>query len=294
MRIIKNIYKKISALALVLCLLLCACDINRLLNNTDKGEYAGLLCVRYVDVGQANCSIITFPDGKNMIIDGGDVATKEDVGEYIKSLGITNFDYMVATHPHADHIGGLDEILDNFSVKTLYMPQISENDMPTTRVYENFITAISKNGCDVIRAKSDVQIYSDDNLCVECLAPYGTDYGNLNNYSAVIKITYGNTSFLFTGDSEKEPEEELCEKSDNLSSTVLLVGHHGSSTATTKEFLDAVDPEYAVISVGKDNSYGHPSSTVLNRLEEKEITVYRTDTDGTVTAVSDAKTVQFK
>lgn len=242
------------------------------------------IIVHFLDVGQGDSEFIELPDGKCMLIDAGTSEYGTAIAETVADYGYSEIDYIVATHPHADHIGGMTKVVESFDVGKIYMPKASAN----TKTFENLLTTISDKGMSINTAKAGVEIYSDSELRMEFLAPVSDSYDDLNNYSAVLKITYGSNSFLFTGDAEDISENEMLDYDYSaLTSDVLKVGHHGSESSSTVEFLDAVQPEYAVISCGKGNSYGHPHGEVIERLNAIGVHTYRTDQQGTITVVCD-------
>ncbi|MBE3572413.1 MAG: MBL fold metallo-hydrolase [Moorella humiferrea] len=247
------------------------------------------LKVHFIDVGQADSILIQTPAGKAILIDGGNNDDGIKVVNYIKSQGVKELAAVVATHPHEDHIGGLDSVIKEIPVAAVYMP----NAVTTTRTFEDFINAVKASGATRIRARGGVKM-DIPGLSVEFLAPNSNSYDELNNYSAVLKIAYGNTAFLFTGDAETVSEEEMLSAGYNLKADVLKVGHHGSASSTAAAFLKAVAPKYAVISVGKGNDYGHPDPRVLERLQRAGVKIYRTDEHGTVIIVSDGRNITIK
>lgn len=247
----------------------------------------GKLTVHFLDVGQADSILIQAPGGQAILIDGGNNADGPSVVNYLKQQGITRLNAVIATHPHEDHIGGLDTVLNTFPVETVYLPNVTH----TSRTFEDFVTAARKAG-KRIQVKPGVKL-NIPGITAVFLAPHRSYYEDLNDYSAVLKLTYGKVSFLFAGDAEATSESEMVNSGSDLSSTILKVGHHGSDSSTTAAFLRAVSPKYAVISVGEGNPYGHPSESTLERLRNAGVTVYRTDQNGNIVATSDGSTVKF-
>ena len=238
------------------------------------------LVAHYIDAGQGDASVIELPNGEVMLIDAGTSGYGDDIVEYIEDLGYDTIDYVVATHPHADHIGGMAEVIGSFQIGSIYMPKA----VTTSKTYENLLETIQEKGLSVKTGKAGVEVLEEDDLAILMVAPVRESYSNLNNYSIVLTITYGDTTFLYTGDAE---EDSLSEITSNIKADVLKVGHHGSDTSTTKEFLEKVKPEYAIISVGEGNSYGHPAASTISLLEEYTSNIYRTDLNGTVVVRSD-------
>lgn len=241
--------------------------------------------ITFIDVGQAD-SILLENEGQYMLVDAGNNEDGPKLVTYLKGLGIADFSYVVGTHPHEDHIGGLDDIIKNFNIKTFYMPDV----ITTTKTFEEVLDALeSKNVALSIPNKNDTFELGSAN--VKVLYVGTEDEKDLNDTSIVLKVTYQNVSFLLTGDASTKVEDSLDRK--DLESTVLKVGHHGSSTATNEEFLGLVNPKYAVISVGKNNQYEHPHTTVLNTLASHNITTYRTDEDGTIQMITDGVNIEI-
>ncbi|MHB8075343.1 MBL fold metallo-hydrolase [Desulfosporosinus fructosivorans] len=252
---------------------------------TDKGSH---LQVHFLNVGQADSILVIVPNGQTILIDGGNGSDGSEVVNYLKSQGVKELTAIVATHPHEDHIGGLDTIIQSYPPKQVYMP----NATSTTKTFEDFIKAVNASGAKKIRAKAGVKLDVSE-ISGLFLAPNSDQYEDLNNYSAVLKISFGKVSFMLTGDAEAVSEVEMLKNGQDLQATVLKVGHHGSSSSTTSAFLNAISPKYSVISVGLDNDYGHPTQVTLNRLTNAGVPVYRTDQDGTIVATSDGDTVKF-
>lgn len=245
------------------------------------------LTVHYLDVGQADSILIQSPTGKTMLIDAGNNGDSTTIKNYLKKLNIKNIDVLLATHPHEDHIGGMAEIVNSYTIGKIYMPKA----VTTTKTYNDMLTAIKAKGLKVTAVTAGVVIDLDSTLKLIMLAPNATEYKDLNNYSAVIKLTYSKTSFLFTGDAEAMSEKEMLDKKYDVGADVLKVAHHGSNSSSSVAFLKAVAPKHAIISVGKDNDYGHPDKTILDRFAVAKINVYRTDLAGTIIATSDGNTV---
>lgn len=238
------------------------------------------LKIYYLNVGQAD-SILIQNEGQNMLIDAGNNADGENIVEFLQSLNISKIDFLVGTHPHEDHIGGLDDIINNFDIGTIYMPKVAT----TTKTFEDVLDAIQAKSLFVTTPEIG-KSFNMGSANFQILSA-GTDEEDLNSCSIVLKLTFGNLAYLFTGDEETVNEEQMISSGYDLSADVLKVAHHGSNTSTSEEFLNKVSPDVAIIMVGRDNSYGHPHSEVLNRLESKNIKIYRTDTDGTILITSD-------
>lgn len=247
-------------------------------NEINTAVTNGNLQVYYIDVGQAD-SILVQCDGQNMLIDAGTNEAGEDVVNFLKERQITKLDYLLGTHPHEDHIGGLDDVIDNFTIGTIYLPDIQTN----TKTFEDVLDAAANKDLTITTPKVGDN-FSLGQANLEVMSSI-LDEDNLNLSSLVLRMVYGENSFLFMGDAEVQNEQER-----NWPQTqILKVGHHGSDTSTSQEFLNQVKPEVAVISVGKDNSYGHPNQEILNRLQQMNVEVYRTDLDGTICISSDGK-----
>jgi len=246
------------------------------------------LTLHFIDVGQADSMLGILPNGETILIDAGNREDGNSIVRYIKTQQIKKIDYVIATHPHEDHIGGLAEVINSFDIGSIYMPKVTT----TTKTFENTMLAIKNKGLKVTTATAGVSILNVDNLKIELLAPNSSTYEDLNSYSAVTKITFGNTSFLLTGDADNISEGEMFKY--NLKADLLKVGHHGSSTSTSAEFLKAVAPKFAIISVGKGNTYGHPTQKTLTALKNAGVTTYRTDINGTIVATSDGNNIEIK
>ncbi|MBR3994893.1 MAG: MBL fold metallo-hydrolase [Clostridia bacterium] len=239
----------------------------------------GLIRVHFLDAGQADSTFIELGNGQTMLIDAG--LSGYDVVDYIEDLHYESIDYVVATHPHDDHIGGMATVLDSFKIGKMYMPKQAH----TISAFDNMLDVIEKKSIDAYTAKAGVNITSSGILSIDILAPFADNYSNLNNCSAVVRITYGKTVLLFTGDAEQVIETQLLKS--GIDADVLKVGHHGAGSSSAPSFIKAVSPEVAVISCGQGNSYGHPHADTLAILNEVGAKIYRTDEQGTIVVTAD-------
>ena len=283
--------KKIRIVLLIcLCLLVVGCA-NPFVESDDKtsvSTFSGdTLRVNYIDVGQGDSIFIQLPNKETMLIDAGEAYEVDNVINYLNNLGIKKIDYVVGTHPHTDHIGGLEEVINTFDVGSIYMPKVSSN----SKTFEDLLTTISNKGLKGKTAKSGVVVLDEDNLKLEFIAPNSDNYSNLNNYSAVLKLTYLDNTFLFMGDAETLSEDEI---TSDVDADVIKVGHHGSDSSSSVEFVKKVSPEYAIIMVGEGNSYNHPYQSIIDRYESVGAKVLRTDLDGNIVCDSDGVDVTCK
>jgi competence protein ComEC len=224
------------------------------------------------------------------LIDAGNNNDGVAVVTYLKKQGVNTIDLLVGTHPHEDHIGGLDTVINNLTIKEIYMPKVAH----TSQTFKDVLTAIQAKNLTVTTPVAGSSINIDPSIKLEILAPNSQTYDDFNNYSIVLKLTYKNTSYLFTGDAEYTSENEtLAKHKTSLNSDVLKVGHHGSNSSTSSAFLNAVSPKYAVISVGAGNSYGHPSELTIDSLNNAGVQIYRTDEVGTIISTSDGNVIMF-
>lgn len=244
------------------------------------------VAVHFIDVGQGDCALIQS-DAGNILIDAGTPDSESAIMRYLDALSIENFAYAIFTHPHADHIGSAAALLERYTFDAVILPDA----VSTSRTFERMLDALEKEKCEIISGHDGLS-YVLGNLKLDLLAP-ASDYGDdLNNQSVVCKFTYGEISFLFTGDAESKSESDILrENSDKLCAEVLKVEHHGSKTSSSEAFLEAVSPQIAVISVGEDNEYGHPSAWIVSRLKEIGASVYRTDQVGSVIVMTDGKNI---
>ena len=247
------------------------------------------LKVHFLDVGQGDSILIQFPDGRNMLVDAGGNDDASKVVSYLKKTDVKRLDYLIGTHPHEDHIGSLDTVINSFQIGDVIMPKVTH----TTRTFRDVLEAIDRKGLQIRPAKAGVSIMEDGLLAARILAPCREDYDELNDYSAVIMLTCGEVSFLLSGDAEALSEKDILASGVAVKADVLKVGHHGSNSSTSAAFLKAVGPSYAVISVGAENDYGHPHQVTLDRLRKQGVEVLRTDRQGTVLFTTDGKELSF-
>lgn len=241
--------------------------------------------VYFIDVGQADAALVVC-DGKTMLIDGGNSADSNLIYSFLQKKGVSHLDYIIATHAHEDHVGGLSGALNYATVGTVYCPVKSYS----SNAFNNFAKNVEKQGKSITVPSRGAQFSLGGASCTVLAVNTSSDP---NNTSIVLRIVYGSTSFLFTGDAEREVEQAMINRGVPLKSTVLKVGHHGSYTSTSYQFLWNVMPDYAVISCGKGNSYGHPHDEVLSRLRDADVYLFRTDLQGDITCTSNGSSVSF-
>ena len=242
------------------------------------------LLIDFIDVGQADSILIRNQD-EVMLIDAGTNEAGETVVNYLEKLGITKINYLIGTHPHEDHIGGLDDVINNFDIEQIYMPKIET----TTKTFEDVLEAIENKNLTVIAPNKGDKIELGQAVGKFMTEPI-LDKDNLNLSSLVLRLEFGNTSYLFMGDAEEENEKTInWPKTD-----VLKVGHHGSNTSSGESFVEQVHPQYAIIMVGKDNSYGLPKQEIIDKLNNIGSEIYRTDEDGTIQIISDGNNIEIK
>ena len=281
-RKLKGSQRLLIALFVVSCIILSSC-VSLFYNGNVHEE--GELSVHFLDIGQGDSIFIELPDAKTMLIDAGDRGCGDKIINYINDEGYSKIDYLVATHPHADHIGSMTHVVENMEIGQVYMPNVSTN----TKTFENLLTAISEKGLKIKTALAGTNIIDEDKLVADIVAPVEIDEDDLNNCSVVIKLVYDEISFLLTGDAE---EKELEQITADISADVLKVGHHGSRTSTNEEIFNRINPKMAIISCGKNNDYNHPHKEVVELLED--IKMYRTDEDGTITISTYGESVDLK
>lgn len=243
--------------------------------------------IHFIDVGQADAIYITDYQGNDMMIDAGESKSYDKVDTYLKKYKIDDFEYIIGTHPHADHIGGMDLLINDYSIEKVIMPDVTAS----TKVYKDVIQAMKQQELEKsIVDVGDVFAFGEAQFTI--LAPSRNEYKDLNDYSISIKLEYGENSIILTGDAEAESEHEMIQSGLDLKADVLKLGHHGSGSSTTAQFLYKVKPEYVIISVGENNRYGHPDPLVVNRLKKQGIVnIYRTDKNGNIEVIMNGEKV---
>lgn len=283
---ISTTFKMILACVLTLALF-CACTVTVNFGGADAPaapNREGMLLVHFLDVGQGDAIFIELPNGKTMLVDAGENYHGQGILDYVQRIGYSRLDYVVATHPHEDHIGSLPYIVRNFEVGSIYMPDVTAN----TTTFESLLKAIKNKNLRIKNGRAGVRIIGEDKLTADIIAPDKPDESDLNNSSIVMLLTFGGVSFLLTGDAETK---ELNAVRADMHATVLKAGHHGSKTSTTQTLLKKIAPQVTVISCGKNNEYGHPNAEVLKMLKSAGSTVYRTDRDQTVVMKTDGSSL---
>jgi len=260
-------------------------------NNQNQNDYINtnndLLKVHYLDVGQGDSIFIELPNNETMLIDAAESYQSENIINYLKNLNYQKINYVIGTHPHTDHIGGLKDIINTFEIGKIYMPKV----VSTTKTYESLLMAIKDKNLKINTAKAGTSIIDTDALKINILAPTNSTYTELNNYSVVTKITYGTTKFLFMGDAEKLSENEIKE---NVTADVIKIGHHGSNTSSSIDFIKKVNAKYGIISVGLKNKYNLPKEETITNWEKSGTKIYLTSTNGTIRASSDGTNIKIE
>lgn len=260
-------------------------------NNQNQNDYINtnndLLKVHYLNVGQGDSIFVELPNNETMLIDAAESYQSEKIKNYLKNLNYQKIDYVIGTHPHTDHIGGLKDIINTFEIGKIYMPKV----VSTTKTYESLLMAIKDKNLKINTAKAGTSIIDTDALKINILAPNNNTYTELNNYSVVTKITYGTTKFLFMGDAEKLSENEIKE---NVSADVIKIGHHGSNTSSSIDFIKKVNAKYGIISVGLNNKYNLPKEETITNWEKSGTKIYLTSINGTIRASSDGTNIKIE
>lgn len=249
----------------------------------EQNKLTGSLEIYFFDVGQAD-SILLKNQEQTVLIDAGNNADGKWLVQKLENLGIKKIDYLIGTHPHEDHIGGMDDVIKNFDIGTIYMPKVQTN----TKTFEEVLDAVAQKNLKITSPQIGMTFNVGDAVCEVMACGEGTkeEKNNLNLASIVIRTTYGKQSYLFMADAETKNEVARIWPQTN----VIKIGHHGSDTSSSLNFIKQVQPQIAIISVGKDNHYGHPKESILNRLQSQHIEIYRTDTNGTIYISSDGET----
>ncbi len=298
----KSGYKKLPVKSIIIAIALIFAAVNYFTNNyhyknNDKGIPDPLLSVyddnalsiHYIDVEQGDATLIRTPNGKYMLIDTGTYSQRQKLCDYLENNGVSEIEYCIFTHPHEDHIGSADTILETFKVNNVIMTR----KVSTTATFERLVDAIAqskeKHGTKLLSPAVNDKFNLDENIDFTILYSDDKD-SNLNNCSVCLKLDYKDTSFVFTGDAEAKVERNILNSfANDLSATVFKCAHHGSSTSNSKNFIDAINPQICIISCGLDNSYGHPHKEVLEDLYNRECEIYRTDIDGDIIVVTDGE-----
>lgn len=294
----------LSAVAVVICiaasLFLGQDRLNEILDvlftqsglSSAPAQVEGDLKVHFIDVGQGDCTLIQT-ETQNVLVDAGERGNGDTIIAYLRAQKVRELDLVVATHPHSDHIGSMPEVLEEFPARELLFGNVPEKLTPTSRIYEKLLDEIDSKSIPVTEAAPGLQYDLGGGAQITVLGPVSDDADDLNNTSVVFRLDYGSTAFLFTGDAEKASEREILASPlrTRLRADVLKLGHHGSSTSTTREWLDAVRPKIAVALLGADNEYGHPHKETLEKLAASNITLYRSDLQGTIVIGSDGETL---
>lgn len=279
----KKMYRRILHLTLTAALLLgclLSAPMPSFASNPDPME------VHFIDVGQGDATLITC-GGHAMLIDAGDDTKGTAIQNYLQKQKINKLDYLILTHPDADHIGGAPVVITKFNIAKVFVSNFEKDN----ETYRKLIQALDEKQIKSLTPKVN-STYTLGSANITILAP-GKEYDNPNDASIALLLKNGSRSFLFTGDAGEEAEKDILKTNIDISADVYKVGHHGSKYSTSKDFFEAVDPSYAVISCGADNSYGHPHAQTLNTLRAGGVNVYRTDEEGTIIASTDGKTISF-
>lgn len=241
-------------------------------NNIEK-----YLKVIVLDVGQGDSILIQTPNRKNILIDSGSNSVRESFLNKLDKNKVRDIEVLISTHPHEDHIGNMDDVIKNYNINNIYMPKVTTN----TKTFISMMEEIKKKNIKIKPAKAGIK-FDVDGVEFELLAPNENYYEELNNYSVVVRVKYKSRAFLFMGDAEKLSEGEILKKGYEVGADVIKLGHHGSSSSSSVQFIKKVNPKYAVISVGKDNSYGHPHRETISLLNKLRIKYFRTDEVGDI------------
>lgn len=286
-RRVENDMKKLLAIIIVLVMSFFGVNV---FQNVEQGTLTdGELELTMIDVGQADSFLLVQGD-MVALVDCGTRGSGDDVVDYLQQQGITKIDYLFGTHPHDDHMGGMYDVITNIEVGKVIIPKVPL-EQQTAAWYMKLMDELTNGGRDETKPNYggyDVEyvtlgtVYELGDATIKVIGPMDDYYSNVNNYSTVLKVTFGQMDVIMTGDAEKQVEKQILESGEIIDAEILKVGHHGSDTSTSDEFLDAVSPEYALISTEVGNKFDHPIESTMNKLEERNIEVYRTDENGTV------------
>ncbi len=277
-------------LALLLCSLLTGCGKNAA-QSSEKAAEKALLTVKVIDIGQGD-AILLKSEGQTVLVDSGDIEHRDKLVAYLKKENVTKLDKVIITHPHADHLGGMPGVLENFKVGQIY----DSGKTATTKLYKDYLGLVKKQNIPFTVATPGSEITLGGDVRLKVLAPDKSllDDKEMNNSSVVVKLIAGQFAMLLTGDAEKESEEMMLKNYKNdLKANVLKAGHHGSSSSSSLQFLKAVGASDVVISLGANNDYHHPHPSTLKRYAAEKMNVYQTDKNGTLTITSDGKTYKI-
>lgn len=250
----------------------------------------GNLEISYLNVGQGDSAYIKVNDF-DILIDAGPRSDADALLQQLEEKSIDDFEMIIATHPHEDHIGGMAKVFEKYDVESFYMPKVTH----TTKTFENMVNAINKEGIKIKQIKEGMSFDLGEGAKIDVYSPIYESYEEFNDYSPIMKLTFGQNEFMFTGDAEAHAEQDVVAKyPTNLNADVLKFGHHGSSTSSTEEFVKAVSPKYGIISCGVDNTYGHPHRETLEKISKYNIETYRTDKQGQINVTSDGMNIKIK
>ncbi len=249
----------------------------------------GTAIMTFIDVGQGDSSLIQF-QGYDILIDAGESQYGDDVVDKLNDLGVDDLEYLVATHPHSDHIGGIPEVLENFTVENFVMPRV----VHTTKTYENMIDLVAEKNINVIIPTQGQKLIDIDGVLLQVISPEIENDDNLNNYSVCLKFDFGNTRAIYTGDAEAKIESMILASGIGIDCDIFQVGHHGSVTSNSEDFLEVLTPQIGIISCGKNNDYGHPHEEIVSRFENFGTKLYRTDELEDIIITTDGSNIEVK
>lgn len=250
----------------------------------------GCVSVHFIDVGQGDSALIRTGE-RDILIDSGESDEYPRLAGYLKDVGVTSLGTVIVTHPHSDHMGGMYRVIGRFGADTLIMPDVPETLIPASGAYTHLFDIAARKNITISAARPGLTADTCSAGTLEVIAPV-REYEDLNNFSAVVKYTFGNVSFLFCGDIERDAEADILDAGADISADVIKVPHHGSGTSSSRAFVNAVSPEYAVFCVGAENEHGHPHSNIVRLYEDTGAQIYRTDMDGDVVFVTDGRSIE--